>query len=271
MSPRQNTVISFAKRLLLFVIIGTASLVLIKAIYALGPGQSPESSSQQRQFKTTEFKDMPLEVTSVANLQSEKWNEDLQIEVKNVSRKPIYFILAYIIFPEAKGPDGEVGIRLMFGKNENLRIRQIADEKDPHLDPDETYVFTIPEPFKRGFEARTYKDFRLDFFVISFGDGTGFDGSKPRDFRGDKNLILERPTGQEKKKSVNSSLASRHNRPTVKSQDNKIYQAHASAIQGECGGGNGCSPWDIQGPFNTSCYCNVTLIGVPQPACLVLA
>ena len=200
MSPRQATAISLSKRLFLLVILSTASIFLIKGIYSLGSAQSQESSSQERQFKTKEFKDMPLKVESVANLQSERWNEDLQITVKNVSRKPIYFILAYIVFPEEIVADGFVGIRLMFGKRENLRVRQIANEKDPHLDPDETHVFTIPEPFKRGFAGRTYKDFRLEFIVISFGDGTGFEGSAPRDFRNDKTLIPEIPTGQEKKR-----------------------------------------------------------------------
>lgn len=198
MSPRQKDAISFTKRLLLFLIVGTISIFLIKAIYALGTAQSQETASQERQFKTKEFKDMPLKVERVANLQSEKWNEDLEIEVKNVSRKPIYFILAYIIFPEEKIADGEVGIRLMFGKRENIRIGQIADEKDPHLDPGETHVFTITEPFRKGFEGRTYKDFHLMFNLINFGDGTGFQGSTLIDFRGNKNLLLE-PTGPKKK------------------------------------------------------------------------
>ena len=199
MSPDRPTAISFLKILFLLSVLATASILLIS--HAMRTAQSQDSSSQERQFKTKEFQDIPLRVESVTNLQSEKWNEDLEIKVKNISRKPIYFILAYIIFPEEKMSDGFVGIRLMFGKRENLRVRQIANEKDPHLNPDETYVFTIPEPFKRGFAGRTYKDFRLEFFVISFGDGTGFEGSAPRDFRNDKTLIRETPTGQEKKRA----------------------------------------------------------------------
>ena len=45
---------------------------------------------------------MPLTIVKVRNLQSDTWYNDLGIEVKNVSSKPIYFILAYLIFPDDK-------------------------------------------------------------------------------------------------------------------------------------------------------------------------
>ncbi len=198
MSPRQTTAVSLSKRLFLLALLGTASVFLSKGIYSLGSAQSQDSSSQERQFKTKEFKDLPLKVERVTNLQSQKWNEDLKIEVKNVSRKPIYFIVAYILFPEAKTSAGEVGIRLMFGKRENIRIGRIADEKDMHLDPDETYVFSITEPFRRGFEGRTYKEFQLVFTLINFGDGTGFSAGTLIDYKDKKNSIRETPTGKKK-------------------------------------------------------------------------
>ena len=76
MSPRQKDAISFTKRLVLFLVVGTASIFVIKVIYALGP-QLPESSKEERKLKTREFKDMPVEVVEVRNLQSETWYEDL--------------------------------------------------------------------------------------------------------------------------------------------------------------------------------------------------
>ena len=110
MSPRQTSAISFTKRLLLFVVIGTTSIILIKASYALGPKQSPESTGQERKLKVTEYKDLPLEV-KVRNLQSKRWLKDLEIEVKNISGRPIYFIVAYLQFPDDPPPqsDGVVG------------------------------------------------------------------------------------------------------------------------------------------------------------------
>jgi hypothetical protein len=185
MSPHQQSIASFTRRLLLLIILGAASIFVIKAIYALGQTQS-NGPSDERKFNVKEFKDMPLEVRHVRNLQSQSWNKDLEVEVKNVSGKPIYFILAYLVFPDVPVPDGEAGVSLTFGKRENILIRNIADLNDPHLDPDETYVFTIDESYRRGLEGQNpafYKKFRLDIMLVSFGDGTGWEVGEPRDKR----------------------------------------------------------------------------------------
>jgi hypothetical protein len=186
MSPQQETAALLTRKLLLLIIFGAVSVFLIKGIYALGMVQPQESSNAERKLKITEFKDMPLLVQRVRNLQSDTWNKDLEIEVKNVSTKPIYFILAYLIFPDDKSAAGEVGFPLTFGKRENILIRRLAEPEDTHLDPDETYVFTIPELHRRGFEGRdrkfpnAYKNFRLDVMLVSFGDGTGWEVGEPR-------------------------------------------------------------------------------------------
>jgi hypothetical protein len=187
MNPHQQSVASFTRRLLHLTILGAASIFLISALSAIGQTQSDEPSDE-RKFKVKEFKDMPLEV-EVKNLQSKTWHKDLEIEVTNVSNKPIYFILAYLIFPDDKVPNGDVGIALHYGKRENILITHLADANDPHLAPGETYIFTIPEPERTGFQARHKKYPDLDknllfrFGLISFGDGTGFEVGEPRDFR----------------------------------------------------------------------------------------
>lgn len=184
MSPPQQSIASFTKRLLLLIILGTAS-ILIKATYAQGQTQS-NGLSEERKFTVKEFKDMPLELQEIRNLQSEKWHKDLEIEVKNVSGKPIYFILAYLMFPDVPAPGGQAGVRLTFGKPENILIKNVAGPDDPHLDSDEIYVFTIDEGFRRGLEGQDpafYKKLRLDIMLVSFGDGTGWEIGEPRDKR----------------------------------------------------------------------------------------
>jgi hypothetical protein len=190
MSPRQTAAVSFGKRLFLLVILGAASIFLIKAIYALEPEQSQESSSQERKLKITEFNHVPLEV-QIRNLQSETWHKDLEIEVKNIFGRPIYFILAYLTFPDERPANStdEVGTSLHYGKPENISVSHLADPKDEHLEPDEKYVFTLPEPQRSGFEDR-YKRHpelakNLQFWValVSFGDGTGWELGEQRDKR----------------------------------------------------------------------------------------
>ncbi len=148
-----------------------------------------QKGEEARTFKTKDFKDLPVVVTHVRNLQSETWHKDLEIDVKNVSAKPIYSILAYLIFPDDSVPSGESGIRLLFGNRKNIDVRRIAAPEDPHLDPSETFIFTIPEQFKKGLKAmhekspQATKKLLLRFSIISFGDGTGFWIDQLRDFR----------------------------------------------------------------------------------------
>ncbi|MDQ1636854.1 MAG: hypothetical protein QOF62_193 [Pyrinomonadaceae bacterium] len=206
MSPQQQSIASFTKRLLFLIILGAASISVIKGMYVIGQSQSNEPSDE-RKFKVKEFKDMPVAV-KVKNLQSKTWHKDLEIEVKNISDKPIYFILAYLIFPDDKVADGEVGIPLTFGKRENIQIIQIAEPGDPHIEPGEVYAFTIPEPFRTNFEGRHKrypnldKNLLLRFAVISFGDGTGFEVGEPRDLRGRKVSVFEGSSTQELKKTI---------------------------------------------------------------------
>ena len=190
MNPQHEFVSSFTKqtpalspkRLLLLIILSTASIL---GIYAIGRTQS-NGHSEERKLNVKEFKNMPLEVREVRNLQSKTWNKDLEIKVKNISGKPIYFILAYLVFPDVPVPNGEAGVSLTFGKRENILIKNVAEPDDPHLDPDETFVFTIDESYRPGLEGQNsafYKKFRLDIMLVSFGDGTGWEIGEPRDKR----------------------------------------------------------------------------------------
>ncbi|MFN2498410.1 MAG: hypothetical protein ABR557_04915 [Pyrinomonadaceae bacterium] len=204
-NAQQRPAQQFIKRLVLLILLVLGSFLLIKGIYALGPVQATDTG--ERKFKVKEFKDMPLEV-KVKNLQSTTWHKDIEIEIKNISDKPIYFVLAYLIFPDDKVSDGEVGIRLMFGKRENIRIDHLADPDDAHIDPRKTYVFTIPEPFRQGFEGRhkRYPDLDktllLRFAVISFGDGSGFEVGEPRDHKGKTMPAFEVSNGRVLKKRL---------------------------------------------------------------------
>ncbi len=122
-------------------------------------------------------------------LQSHTWYNDLEIEVKNVSTKPIYFILAYLDFPDVSVPaNGVLGIPLHFGFNDNIDIRRIADPQDLHLNPGDTYIFVIPEGAREGLKERSpealpFKKLELHFGVINFGDGTSFHVERLMDLR----------------------------------------------------------------------------------------
>jgi len=162
--------------------------ILLMVTTALGQQQT---DGQEKTFKTRDFKDMPVIVVKVQNLQSDTWYKDLGIEVKNVSSKPVYFILAYLIFPDdPRYPGGQSGITLEYGVRKYIDVRVIADPQDPHLDPGETVVLTIAEQYRRGLKSQhersreTFRKLELHIGgVISFGDGTGFEAERSRDYR----------------------------------------------------------------------------------------
>ncbi|MGZ8846237.1 MAG: hypothetical protein ACXW3C_07210 [Pyrinomonadaceae bacterium] len=144
---------------------------------------------EKRTLKTREFKDMPLKYHIIRNLESETWYKDLQIEVKNIGTKPIYHILAYLEFPDHKPGGRDTGFALTFGELKYVDTAVLADQQDQHLDPGQTYVFTIPAKTARGLgrqHERAPEEFKkLDFHIdiISFGDGTGFEIGRPLDVR----------------------------------------------------------------------------------------
>jgi len=152
--------------------------------------QTPDSVEQDRNLRVKEFKDIPITVREVRNLKKDTWYKDLEIEVKNVSKKPIYMISGDLSLPDTTADPaggGSYGIPLLFNANKNIWDR--AEPGDPHIDPGEVYVFTIPEDLQRGLKeyhqtmpwlARRLK---LSFPLISFGDGTGFEATRPVDYR----------------------------------------------------------------------------------------
>lgn len=117
MKPIRNFI---PRRLTVAVILSTTVLLFLGIVYSLGKARS---SPQERNLTTKNFKDMPVAVHQVRNIKSETWFNDLEIEVKNVSAKPIYFTAAYIIFSDIQAPgNGKSGILLTYGNPKNGHI-----------------------------------------------------------------------------------------------------------------------------------------------------
>ena len=145
---------------------------------------------EKRNLRIQDFKEMPLKIHAIRNVDSETWYKDLQIEVKNTGTKPIYFMLAYLEFPDHKPGGRDTGFALSYGELKYVDISVLADSQDLHLDPGQTYVFTIPEKAQKGLgrqHERSPGEFKkLDFHIsiVSFGDRTGFEaGGDPVDLR----------------------------------------------------------------------------------------
>jgi len=181
-----------------FVFTACLASVTVIGSFKVGLTQSPA----ERKIDTRTFKKMPLAVKEVRNLQKqEDWFRDLEIEVQNISDKPIYFISLIIKFPDipAAPPtmraDGTTpsksttGFGLTYGTRRLIDVKNLATPDDVPLKPGETYVFKIPDSRVKGLEhmkremnllPEATNKIDIEFDIISFGDGTGYVAGKKR-------------------------------------------------------------------------------------------
>ena len=185
-----------AVRLLLF----ASCVALVIGSGAFGPGYT--QSQGERKIKIHTYNRMPVAIKEIRNLQKEgNWLRDLEIEVKNISRQPIYFISLSLGFPAVPAsppeprPDGsiasrsETGFGISYGPDRMTDMTELPGPDDVPLKPGETYVLKVPEAYVMGYESmnRTMKippeawnRIELSVSSINFGDGTGFVGSSRR-------------------------------------------------------------------------------------------
>jgi hypothetical protein len=153
---------------------------------------------------------MPVAVKEVRNLQKgeDEWFRDLEIEVENISDKPIYFNSLGIEFPDIPAPQPETradettpsrsttGVGMRFGALRLGDVRNLATADDTPLKPGEAHVFKVPDGFVQGFESMKKngkvppdgsKNIVIEFNTISFGDGTGYIAGERREYPKKKN------------------------------------------------------------------------------------
>lgn len=168
-------------------------LLTVGTISFLTTAQSPD---KERKLTQKHFENMPVAIHQVRNLnKGESWFSDLEIEVKNVSEKPIYFISVYMEFPDIPAPvpqpreDGRIaagastGFPLTYGDSELIDVARLASPDDVPLQLGETYILRVPKErleglasMKRriGFSDEATKHIIIALDTVSFGDGSGY-------------------------------------------------------------------------------------------------
>ena len=159
---------------------------------ALGSKTNPiERKPSRRLFENRVPDHLPIKVKikrekerKFRDLENDNWARNLELEVKNVGEKPIYFLWFYLEVPEAKIADSHQAFTIMYGRMAlaDLTNRPTAD--DVPIEPGEAKVLTIEDTGIRGWEAaKSHKllplrihGVRLNIQYLSFGDGTGFFG-----------------------------------------------------------------------------------------------
>ena len=175
------------KVLLLLAIFTIASVTFCFKIVAPSLAQNDE----KREIEDKIPKHLPLKVKlkqekedKIKNFKNDEWLFDFELEVTNTSDKPIYFLSIYLLFPEFVVNGGTKGIPLRYGRMDFLKSATRPLPEDVPIKPGETYTFKIPDQDLQAWSnrkaaglARNPRKLRFIFSSLSFGDGTGFDGT----------------------------------------------------------------------------------------------
>ena len=157
--------------------------------------QDSQAQQQERTCEVLEL-NMPkgvIEIKKINNLQSPSFPNDFEVEIKNISNKPIYAIHCVVILPESGGP---LGFHLNYGREELLDSSQRIEESDDPLPPGESRFLKVGRTWQKN-TLPLYKDndaeyarassrVRLNFQTLSFGDGTGYTLRTP--YKGDSSF-----------------------------------------------------------------------------------
>lgn len=166
--------------------IATLSLVSVSPNNFLAFAQSP-SGMQRRISNAKSRANDAVDITEVRNLQDSDWLERLEVEVKNLSNKPVYYVQVLITLPDVKsteldGVSRTVVIPFAYGRRSLLKEER-ATSNDTPIKPGASYVFTIPRANRQGLQDRLASGIVpasavlrvfIGVYALGFGDGTGF-------------------------------------------------------------------------------------------------
>jgi hypothetical protein len=135
-----------------------------------------------------------VKIENMDKLQSSNFPQDFEIQMRNISKKPIYFMDVMVLLSETAklGLGGSsFGFRVRFGNPKLTSINNRPDSTDTPAKPGETFVLKPDAANVK--DLRSYFQSRIDssnvdaalsnvtliFQVINFGDGTGYLESEP--------------------------------------------------------------------------------------------
>jgi hypothetical protein len=127
---------------------------------------------------------------ALKDMNNDKWTSDFELEVTNTSDKPIYLLELWVEMPEVISENGRrMGFTLRFGRAGFVDFDARATPDDKTIQPKQTQIFKIEDRFQRGwaaYKAREHKGdpkrIEITFTQLSFGDGSGFNGSDAKPY-----------------------------------------------------------------------------------------
>jgi hypothetical protein len=187
MNPPAKTSSKAARRLLLLFFLFVAAVFLIQGVLTSGVAQSP----LEREIEDKIPKHLPIKVKvkkekekDFKDVNNDNWIRDVEFEVTNTGDKPIYYLRFEVVLSDVTAPDGtEMAFSFGYGRVGLGSIESKAEPEDIPIKPGETIVLKAHrgnvqgwDLFRRDYHKHQPKKLRLEFVVLTFGDGTGFEG-----------------------------------------------------------------------------------------------
>jgi hypothetical protein len=131
----------------------------------------------------------PVAIKQIRNAQSDHFLRDVEIEIKNITNKPIYYVHLFIWFPDLEvKPNVHYGLSLIYGDTRFFRVAELASPQDHPIPPGGTVTLTVPSSTWEGFEG--YKEEvnlppaatnKVEIWLqeVNFGDGTEYEWDRP--------------------------------------------------------------------------------------------
>jgi hypothetical protein len=159
--------------------------LLCAAVLVIAPvSQTPRTYKihDLERLQKTVLKDV-VEIKDTKNLQSINFPEDFEVEMKNISNKPIYYMFVAVVFSETPGGT-PYGFDLKFGNKNLINISNRPDPTDIPAKPGETFILkAVNAKYARKYFASRIDSSNIEtalskivlvFQIINFGDGTGY-------------------------------------------------------------------------------------------------
>jgi hypothetical protein len=108
----------------------------------------------------------------------------VEVEIKNVGNKPIYYLRFSLSLPDVLTENNRnLGFPISYGRDDLIDFAERLQSDDVPIEPGESYTIKISENLQQGWERFVKrrnvpkdqpKKVRLVFILLNFGDGTGF-------------------------------------------------------------------------------------------------
>lgn len=209
-----------------------ATALVFSVVSVLRTGLQLTSTSaafQERAFENKIPPHIPIrikikkeKVDSFKDLRNEKWLREFELEVTNTGDKPIYFL--YIMLSH-NVKDKEDGVELMYpltyGRAELGDIVTKASNDDIPIKPGETQILKLSDvpAWEQGVREKRWPQstkFTAEIQSLSFGDGTGYFGTKPYPPTGKRQATTSQPESPKARTGPSERLTSKST-PTASS------------------------------------------------------